>query len=213
MRRKRVTRLYNKIIQIVQKGSDSMIEYYNFIEDVIANGEYTLLQDVFSICFNNDITMYNSINDLKIKSFIVVQSNTFDYFQINRKGFYDANRVYQVGKTIYDTDTNTMLGEFTEKDRMGEVSYNGITYSYYPENIYYKNTELFHKNDTTTFISDETRLVLLEVLVGESAGGIRYTLADPTMRLLDKYKQGISLMKNGQINNYVDVEYVYNYFI
>ena len=81
MRRKRVTRLYNKIIQIVQKGSDSVIEYYNFIEDVITNGEYSLLQDVFSICFNYDITRYNSINELKLRSFGVVQSNTYDYFQ------------------------------------------------------------------------------------------------------------------------------------
>ena len=117
MREQRVIKLYNKIIQIVIKGSSSMIDYYNFIDETVNNGLYSILQDVFLIYFNTDIRIYNSITILKEKSFKVAQSNCPSSFEAKLKSYYDA------------------------------YNFRGATYSYVTEQIYYRNRYLYHKFD------------------------------------------------------------------
>ena len=206
MRRKRITKIYNRIMEIVTKGTDSNIEYYNYRDDLVDSGEYSLLQDVFSTCFDTDITLYPSIMEFKKRSFKVVLTYTYSYFQTNLKNFYDENDVYQVGKSIFESSSNVKLGEFTEVDRVGTVNHQGVTYSYYPENVFYRNTELFHK-------LDEARVVELIVLIGSDVNGSRILLSDPNMQLIDKYKYAISILKSANINNYIDSDYVFDYYI
>jgi len=173
---------------------------------LIGNNEYPLLQDLFSICFKTDIRRYNSITQFKRESYPIVQTYTYRYFQINLKGFYDANNVYQMGYDIYDNTSDVHLGQFKESYRLEEIFHNGATYSFYPDNIYYRNRCLFHK-------LDEASAIELSVIIGDSSDGNVVLLNDRTMKLLDKYKLAVSLLKNGNINQYVDIDYVYNYFI
>lgn len=186
MRKKRISRIFNRIIQITQKGKDSYIEYCNYIDDVIGNGEYVYLQDVFTIHFNCDIRKYQSISSMKKKTYDISRFNTNSTFQYRLKAYYDDNDVYQVGKKIYNTD-NIELGQFEEQDKLLQINSLGITYSYYPPVNYYKDPDLVRKQD-------EPSLIELKVIIGTSSTNIVY-LNDSTMLLLDKYKAGIVLMK------------------
>jgi hypothetical protein len=206
-KRKNLSKIYSRIMQIVTSCVDNYIEYYKYIDDLLDNNKYFLLQDVFSFFFKTDITKYNSVLTLKRQTYEIAKTCTNTYYQINLKGFYDANEVYQIGQKIYDTPSAEYLGTFIESYRLEEIYHNGVTYSYYPDNIYYRNTCLYHK-------LDEAKAIILNVIIGDPVDNIFVELNDPNMKLLDKYKEGVSLLKNGEINQYVDVDYIYyNYFI
>lgn len=204
MRKKRIARIYNKIIQIAQKGKDAYIDYYNYVDDIVNNGEYVLLQDVFSIYFSIDIKLYQTITLIKEKTFALVRFNTSTSFEYRLQSYYDAKNVYQVGKTIYDNSTNEILGQFTEVDRPHQIHYLGVTYSYYPETIYYRNTDLFK-------ILDEISVVELQVSFNS---GDKFLLSDPTMLLLDKYKIGVDLLisNDPSLNQYFQDDYIDDYY-
>ena len=204
--RKQLAKIYNRIMQIVTSCVDNYIEYYNYIDDLLDNNQYPALKDVFSICFKTNITKYNSIKLLKRETYKIAKTFTNTYFQINLKGFYDANNVYQIGQKIYDSSTGDYMGQFIESYRLEEVYVNGMTYSYSPNNIYYRNTCLFHK-------LDESKAIILNVVIGEKIENDFVELKDPNMGLLEKYKLGVSLLLNGEVNNYVDVDYIFSYFI
>ena len=46
LRSQRVLAIYNKMISIAQKGSINYLTYYNYIDDLLSNNEYMLIQDV-----------------------------------------------------------------------------------------------------------------------------------------------------------------------
>ena len=204
--RKQLAKIYNRIMQIVTSCVDNYIEYYNYIDDLLDNNQYPALKDVFSICFKTNITKYNSIKLLKRETYKIAKTFTNTYFQINLKGFYDANNVYQMGYNIYDTISGNPIGQLVESYRTEEVSVNGVTYSYLPNQIYYRNTCLFHK-------LDEPKAIVLTVVIGDSSYNNRVVLNDPTMLLLDKYKLGISLLIKGEVNLYVNIDYAMKYFL
>jgi hypothetical protein len=201
MRTKRILKIYNRIIQIVQKGRDAKLEYMKFIQDTIDNGEYSLLQDLFDTHFDTNIRKYPTLSMFKSKSFDVVRYNTNSSFQYRLKLYYDSSDVYQMGKSIYDNTTNELLGEFSEVDRLSYINSFGATYSYNPENIYYKDTYLMKKQikdtEANTNNSEEARLVELYVTIGLQSYGDIVILNDPTMELLDKYKLAITLLRAG----------------
>jgi hypothetical protein len=219
MRTKRILKIYNRIIQIVQKGRDAKLEYMKFIQDTIDNGEYSLLQDLFDTHFDTNIRKYPTLSMFKSKSFDVVRYNTNSSFQYRLKLYYDSSDVYQMGKSIYDNTTNELLGEFAEIDRLSYINSFGVTYSYNPENIYYKDTYLMKKQikdtEENTNNSEEARLVELYVTIGLQSYGDIVILNDPTMELLDKYKLAITLLRAGNysINTYIEDNYIDDYYI
>ena len=113
MRKKRIKKIFNKLTQIAQKGKDYFVDYCVYIDGLISGGQYNLLQDVFSNYYLTDIIQYNSISVLKQKTWDVVRFNTNSPFQYRLKEYYDLKGVYQVGKNIYNLETNELLGTFT----------------------------------------------------------------------------------------------------
>jgi len=185
--KKRILTIFNRIIQITQKGSDAYLTYYDYIEDIITNNEYSILQDVFLKYFKTDIRQFKNTSILKQETWKIVSLNTDTTFMYRLKDYYDANNVYQVGQNIYDNTTNELLGNFVEITRMDEINFNGITYSYYPPTQYYRNTDLYK-------ILDEPKAIILQVQIGTVSNSPIVLLADPNMILLDKYKAGIQLL-------------------
>jgi hypothetical protein len=185
--KKRILTIFNRIIQITQRGSDAYLTYYDYIDDIINNGEYSILQDMFLKYFKVDIRLWKNITILKQETWKIVSLNTDTTFMYRLKDYYDANNVYQIGQNIYDNTTNELLGKFTELTRAEQIIYQGITYSYYPEYQYYRNTDLYK-------ILDEPKAIILQLQIGTLSNSPIVFLADPTMPLLDKYKAGIQLL-------------------
>jgi len=206
MRKKRILRIFNRINQICQKGRDYFVDYCVYIDGIIADGQYDLLQDVFINFYSVDIRKYNTISIMKQKTFDIALFNTSSTFQYKLKDYYDLKGVYQVGQQIYDSTTNENLGTFTELDRLKTVNYLGVTYSYTPVNPYYYDPELFEK-------IKEASEVILEVLIGAFSSNVTVFLDNPNMSLLSKYKMGVDILitQNPSINDYDQNNYTEDY--
>ena len=204
--KKRILTIFNRIIQITQKGSDAYLTYYDYIDDIVNNGEYSILQDMFFKYFKVDIRLWKNISTLKQETWKIVSLNTDTTFMYRLKDYYDANGVYQIGQHIYSNSNNELLGKFVEITRAEQIVYLGITYSYYPQQQYYRDTDLYK-------ILDEKKAVILQVQIGAFINDPVVLLADPTMMLLDKYKEGVQLLlnQNPSINTYIDNNYSEDY--
>lgn len=186
MRTKKLIKIYNKLSQLAQKGVDAYSEYSSYINDCIDNGEYSLLDDVFVKYYNTNIHIYNTISELKQKTWDIILFNSSGNYQVNLKSYYDAKNVYQVGQTIYDATTNDILGTFIEIPLMNVTNYKGVSYSSYPSHIYYRNPSLFYK-------LDQAKEIGLQVISNYDIT-LNVILSDPNMSMLDKHKLGISIL-------------------
>ena len=188
MRKKRIIKIYNTLIKIAQKGQEAIIEYNRFIDDTIKGGEYSILQDIFITHFYYDITKINSLSLLKKETFKIVKSFTFNSLQNNLNILYEKHNVYQIGTHIYDNDTNVLLGQFIESNKLSTVNYQGVTYSFYPSVEYYQSPELLAK-------LNKSKPTNLRVIIGSDLNHY-IDLSDDTMNILTKYEYGIQILKN-----------------
>lgn len=208
MRKRRITRIYNKITQISQKGDVSYIEYSDYIDDIIANGEYVLLQDVFNKYYKTEISKYNGVGEIKRKTWDIVLLYTPSTFMSRLKSYYDANNVYQIGQYIYDSESNGVLGKFIETKKVNQLNFIGVSYSYQEPIQFYKNTDLY-ANPVTGMTNS-----ILEVIIGTYTNARLYLVND-NMTLIDKYKAGVYILRYEQqsLNQYIVDNYIDNYFI
>jgi hypothetical protein len=193
VRTKRILAIYNKMISIAQKGSSYYLTYYNYIDDLLANNEYLLLQDVFTKYFKTDIRQYTSIPILKQQTWAVVIGNSVTTFMFRLKDFYDKVRVYQIGPKIYNSVNNQLLGSFEEIERQNVVNFHGLTYSFPNSYGYYDNTDLYQLSSVTySVVPGIAEDIILKVNIGTSSN---YVLIDDIrMSLLDKYKKGTNIL-------------------
>lgn len=197
--KKRIVKIYNKIISIAQKGGDAYLTYYNYIDDLVNNGEWSILQDVFLQYFKTDIRKWTSVSIMKQDTWQIVVSNTDTLFMSRLKSFYDQKGVYQIGQKIFKVTSPTasqFLGKFTEIKREGEINFNGITYSYHSKFDFYNSTDLYQLSSVDATKSNNAGIkgVNFDIILQVQAGTYSWYLADPTSSLLDKYKQGINLL-------------------
>ena len=112
--RKEFNKVYKKINTIAQKGNDGVFDYYIYIDDLVDTGQYPLLEDVMSVKYRIDIRQYNSINDMKHRTFDTIRQHTISSFQSQLKALFDKRSVYPVGFHFYDSLNNHYLGDIKE---------------------------------------------------------------------------------------------------
>lgn len=208
MRKRRITRIYDRITKISQKGNISYLEYSDYIDDIIKNGEYILLQDVFNRYYKTDIVKWRSIEEIKKKTWNVALFHTPSIFTSRLESYYAANNVYQIGQYIYDSESNDVLGRFIETKKINKLNFIGVSYSYQEPIEFYRNKDLY-ANPVTGMTSS-----MLEVIIGTYTNARLY-LVDDNMTLIDKYKAGVYILRYEQesLNQYVVDNYIDNYFI
>lgn len=140
--RKEYLKVYKKINTIAQKGTDGVFEYYSYIDEIIDNGEYSLLEDVMITKYNINVQIYKSTYDLKHKTFDKVRSLTTSLFQENLKKLFDKRNVYPIGFHFYDKTNNHYLGDIKEIEEPADW-------------IAYKDPKLSEKQDQITVINLE----------------------------------------------------------
>jgi hypothetical protein len=170
--KKQIDKIYKKISDIAKMGKDGILDYMVLIDELVSNGQYQLLSDTLIHKYNIDIDKYQSIDEVKKKTYDSIRFLTLPDFQIDLKKIYDDNNVYQVSFNIYDNTTNVLLGQIKETETI------------LSEYQAYKDQKLIE-------IQDQPRVVHLEV----TKGNTNIVLNDVTISLIDKYKLAISLLK------------------
>jgi len=104
-----IDKIYKKVNSIAKGGKHYENDYKKYIEDIVRNGEYSNFELMLNTNYNIDARKYNSISDLKNKSWIVILSNTESAFISRLKILYKNNNIYQTGIEIR-TDNPNFIG-------------------------------------------------------------------------------------------------------
>lgn len=150
--RSEFNKVYTKLSKIAQKGTDGKFEYYEYIDELIDNGRYSLLEDVMNDKFRIDIKRYQSIQIFKHKTFDIVRQNVNSSFQVELKKLFDAQSVYNVGFHFFNKTNNHYLGDIKEIEQIEPY-------------IFYKDPKLVEKQDQSRIINIEVTKGLPESII------------------------------------------------
>lgn len=109
LERQKNRKIFNQIDKLSSKGKNYVLDYYRLIDEIIAKGDYGYFESTLNEYFKIDINHYQTVQDVKKKTWdkIVLQSN--DPFSKRLKKLYDRKNVYQVGYNIFTNSTGTLM--------------------------------------------------------------------------------------------------------
>lgn len=129
--RRKLEKIYKKIDAIALKGRDNYIEYYKYIDELVQKSDYAALEQCLFYYYKIDITGYQSLEDVKKKTWNGVLFETKTSFLKKLKKLYDNKKVYQNSFDIYSTDSSitqlNLSGPYYIDVNTG--SYSSSTYS------------------------------------------------------------------------------------
>ncbi len=146
--RKEYEKIYNKINNIARKGKDAIFDYYILIDELIDNGQYSILQDVLINKYKIDLINFKSVKDLKHKTFSIIRQKTNSSSQVELTKLFNSKNIYPIGFHYFRKTDNQYLGDIKELEESEDW-------------IAYKDPKLTEKQD-------EIRIINLEVTIGLS---------------------------------------------
>lgn len=166
----KIKQIYKKVDSIAKKGKDGYLDYTMYLDELVAQGEWSLFEDMMLTKYQINTRQYKSVDQVKSKTFEKIRFYTLDDFQEELKKLYIEEGVYQNGFNVYKTSNNDLLGQIYETEIVTEN---------YP---LYKDTELAIKE----------KVILINLEVHKSNGSI-YNL-DTDDALLEKYKTALVIL-------------------
>lgn len=122
-----VEKYYNLIDAIAKKGVDEIYNYTKFLDEMVNNGNYGIMVDVFYQYYGLRVRDY-SFDEFKTISYKYVSEQTSTYFQKNLKTYMDKKNIYAIGQNYFRN--YTYLGDIIGYDGTLEV-YTGLSSSIY----------------------------------------------------------------------------------
>jgi hypothetical protein len=112
--RKEYNKVFKRINKIAQKGSESVMEYKELIDELVLTGQYRILEDVMITKYGIDISVYKNIEKVKNEIFDDIRRVTNFTPQIFLKELTDQKEVYSIGFHYYNKNNNQYLGDIQE---------------------------------------------------------------------------------------------------
>jgi len=212
LHKKKLDKIYKKIDKLALRGKLNTTEYYKYIDELILNGDYGSLEQTLYHYYDIDIINFDSVNDVKKKTWSEILSKTSSSFLKKLSDLYKKRKVYQSSFDIYSYDTSLLnidlseplLSDYTPSGTSSSISFQvsneKISLNILNKEVY--NVQIFKSK----WVSGEpTDVELLQnINIGES---IIYETQIPTTYiseyLITTYQRDLS----GSPQNYV----LYNY--
>lgn len=113
---KKINKIKKKINKIAVKGNTHQQEFFNYIDEIISNGNYNALKDIMLIDYKYKIDRGAVINDVKKEIWNAVLRRTKPLFLQKLTKLYNKNNIYQQSYIIYDSQNDDVLGEIIEQE-------------------------------------------------------------------------------------------------
>lgn len=123
---KQLIKIYKKIDKLTLGGNENIFKYQDYVDELVDKSMYTQFQDCLTKYYNIDINDYVDVEEIKHNTWSRILFTTSTPTQRKIKNIYDKEDVYQQGFDVYESTTNTILGQIKEIDAY-EV---GEKYSY-----------------------------------------------------------------------------------
>ena len=101
--KKKLAKIFNQVDKIATKGKDNFIEYYKYIDELVAKSDYAAFEQALYYFYQIDISTYQYLNDVKKKTWDEVLFQTKSDFLKKLSKIYKEKDVYQIS---YDVFTN-----------------------------------------------------------------------------------------------------------
>jgi hypothetical protein len=112
--REEFDRIYKKLDSLAKSGDLYIYEYYQYIDDLVDEGKYEILNDVLTHKYNIELTEFWSVDDFKKNSFKKLKNKTKSNSQIEFNNLLKSKSVYCVGTHYYSETSNKYLGDILE---------------------------------------------------------------------------------------------------
>jgi len=118
--RKRLQRMYDKVDRIAQEGMLGWLEYKEYLDEIVNDSQFWIFQQMLAVKYGFDNTGRMSLWEAKeLKVYDVIRNKTTSTFQRQMKALYDSKGCHQIGKKVYLTSDNTLLGEIYQESLVG----------------------------------------------------------------------------------------------
>ena len=107
--RKKVTKIFEQIKKVAQKGKDNVLEYHKLIDNIVAKGDYAHLEMCLADHYKLNTAKYKTVQDIKSKTWKNILFETDANFITGLKRIYNANNLYQQGQEIRSDDNNYVM--------------------------------------------------------------------------------------------------------
>lgn len=134
--RKEIDKIYRKLDSIAQRGDDAIMDFREYIDQIVEYGQYGIFIDVMDLKYFIDVRKYASVELMKKDVFEKIKFQTMSKFNKYLKSVYDSKNVFTNGNKYYDRQTSKFLGEILESE----------TYTSYPNDTRL-NTRLNQPSD------------------------------------------------------------------
>lgn len=106
--KRKLAKIFNQVDKIATKGKDNFIEYYKYIDELVAKGDYAAFGEALYYFYQIDITIHQYLNDVKKKTWddILFQTKS-DFLKKLSKVFKEKN-VYQISYEVFTKNPNTV---------------------------------------------------------------------------------------------------------
>ena len=106
--KRKLAKIFNQVDKIATKGKDNFIEYYKYIDELVAKGDYAAFEQALYYFYQIDITIYQYLNDVKKKTWDEVLFQTKSDFLKKLSKIYKEKNVYQVSYEVFTKNPNTV---------------------------------------------------------------------------------------------------------
>jgi hypothetical protein len=124
--RKEIDKIYRKLESFAQRGDDAIMDFREYIDQIVEYGLYGIFIDVMDLKYFIDVRKYASVELMKKDVFEKIKFQTMSKFNKNLKSLYDSKGVFTNGRKYYDSQTSKFLGEIIEIE-----NYSNNNYVYY----------------------------------------------------------------------------------
>ena len=94
-------KIHVKIDKMAKKGRDNFQEYYNYVDSMLLKKQYGLLTQVLMIKYNFNWENYQSVFQVKQKSWLAILFITNPKTQEDKYSLMRTKSIYQIGLTYY----------------------------------------------------------------------------------------------------------------
>lgn len=106
--KRKLAKIFNQVDKIATKGKDNFIEYYKYIDELVAKGDYAAFGEALYYFYQIDINIYQYLNDVKKKTWDDILFQTKSDFLKKLSKIYKEKNVYQISYEVFTKNPNTV---------------------------------------------------------------------------------------------------------
>jgi hypothetical protein len=106
--KRKLAKIFNQVDKLATKGKDNFIEYYKYIDELIAKSDYGAFQQALYYFYQIDISDYQYLSDVKKETWKEVLFQTKSDFLKKLSKIYKERNVHQISYDVFTNNPNAV---------------------------------------------------------------------------------------------------------